>query len=45
MTQPKAKPIPPFDYSQSPGALALLHSSSVAGQNPKVQTALAAAGH
>jgi uncharacterized protein (DUF2236 family) len=44
MNQPAAKPIPPFDYSQPPGAPALLHPGSVAWRVYKNQIALAVGG-
>lgn len=44
MSQPTAKPIPPFDYSQPPDAAALLHPGSVAWRVYKNQIALAVGG-
>jgi uncharacterized protein (DUF2236 family) len=44
MTKPAAKPIPPFDYSQPPGAAALVHPGSVAWRIYKNQIALAVGG-
>ncbi len=44
MNQPAAKPIPPFVYSQPPGAPALLHPGSVAWRVYKNQIALAIGG-
>lgn len=44
MTKPAARLIPPFDYSQPPGAAALLHPGSVAWRIYKNQIALAIGG-
>jgi uncharacterized protein (DUF2236 family) len=44
MTQPAARPIPTFDYSQPPGAPALLDPGSVAWRVYKNQIALAIGG-
>ncbi|MFM5948357.1 MAG: oxygenase MpaB family protein [Novosphingobium sp.] len=44
MTKPAARPIPPFDYSQPPGAAALMHPGSVAWRIYKNQIALAIGG-
>ncbi len=44
MTQPAAKPIPPFDYSQPSGAAALMAPGSVAWRIYKNQIALAIGG-
>lgn len=44
MTQPATKPIPPFDYSQPPGAAALMPPGSVAWRIYKNQIALAIGG-
>ncbi len=44
MTKPAARLIPPFDYSQPPGAAALLHPGSIAWRIYKNQIALAIGG-
>ncbi|HCF24442.1 MULTISPECIES: oxygenase MpaB family protein [unclassified Novosphingobium] len=44
MSKPAARPIPPFDYSQPPGAAALMHPGSVAWRIYKNQIALAIGG-